>query len=339
MNGKKQNNNFALSFVILLLVFFLLLGFWIFYLPNTFEHSPKIISVSKGEPFNVLAESLETRGIIRNAFTFKIAGKLLGVTQKIRIGKYSFVSGISNLDILRDMESGASTINSNVTIQEGLRAKQIAKILKREIGIDTVKFMKLFRDTSLIGIYPHRSKTLEGYLMPETYEFYWQDDEENIIKRMITEFRDFWNDSLQRRMLSLGMNLNEVLTMASIVEGEAVYDNERPIIAGVYYNRLKIKMGLQADPTVQYVVADAPRRLTKNDLKIKSPYNTYLNRGLPPGPINNPSKKSIFAALYPAKHNYLYFVSDANGRHRFAQNYEEHQRNVRLYRKARAEKD
>jgi UPF0755 protein len=311
----------------------------ILYLPNSFKPSPKVIPVSKGQSFSSLAESLASHGIIRSPLTFKLAGKLLGVTQKIRTGKYSFVSDVSNHQILEDMKMGTSTINSKITIHEGLRAKQIEKILHREIGIDSAKFFRLFRDTSLIGIYPHHSRTLEGYLLPETYEFYWQDDEINVVKRMVTEFRDFWSDSLQQRMLDLGMDLNEVLTMASIIEGEAVYDNERAIIAGVYYNRIRIHMGLQADPTIQYVVADTPRRLTRNDLKVKSPYNTYLNRGLPPGPINNPGKKSILAALYPAKHDYIYFVSDANGRHRFARNYVEHQRNVRMFRKIRSSQE
>jgi UPF0755 protein len=172
--------------------------------------------------------------------------------------------------------------------------------------------------------------------MPETYEFYWQDEEQNIVKRLVTEFREFWVDSLQKRMVMLGLTLNDVMTMASIVEGEAIYDSERPIIAGVYYNRLRIRMPLQADPTVIYAVSDHTRRLTRNDLKVNSPYNTYLRYGLPPGPINNPGKKSILAALYPQKHNFLYFVADANGRHRFAKNYSEHQSNVRLYRRARA---
>lgn len=132
------------------------------------------------------------------------------------------------------------------------------------------------------------------------------------------------------------LTLNEVLTMASIVEGEAMYDDERPVIAGVYYNRLRKRMRLQADPTVQYAVSDLPRRLSRSDLKIDSPYNTYEHYGLPPGPINNPGRKSILAALYPAKHQYLYFVSNYNGRHRFSRTYEEHQRHVREYRKARA---
>jgi UPF0755 protein len=307
----------------------------IFYFPNTFEPSPKFITVSKGQSFSSLADSLADKGIIASAFTFKIAGRLLGVTQRMRVGKYSFVSGVTNQEILEDIEGGLSTISSTIALREGVRSRIFARILKRHIGIDSARFMHSYYDTSLIGIYPHNATSLEGYLMPDTYSFFWQDDEREIVQRMITEFREFFVDSLQQRMRSLGYDLNDVMTMASIVEGEAVYDDERPIIAGVYYNRLKRRMRLQADPTVWFVVSDTSRRLTKNSLKVDSPYNTYLNYGLPPGPISNPGRQSILAALYPAKHNYIYFVADNNGRHRFAKNYDEHQKNVRLYRKAR----
>ena len=319
--------------VILLLFLFLFSIFWV---PNSFDPSPQFVTVSKGQTFSSVADSLSQKGILASRFTFKLAGRLLGVTQKMRVGKYSFATGATNFRILSDIGEGLSSVKTPITFREGLRAKTYARILKRNIAIDSARFMSFFTDTSLIGIYPHHSSSLEGYLMPDTYGFGWQDDERQIVETMVAEFRKFFVDSLQLRMKKLGYNLNEVLTMASIVEGEAVYDDERPIIAGVYYNRIKLNMPLQADPTIQYIVADTPRRIYYDDLKVKSPYNTYLRYGLPPGPINNPGRQSILAALYPAKHNYLYFVSDHNGRHRFTRSYSEHLKNVRLYRKARA---
>ncbi|MBP9212111.1 MAG: endolytic transglycosylase MltG [Bacteroidetes bacterium] len=335
MSEKNRNSRrIALYFVSAALALFLA-AWTIFYLPNSFDPSPKFITVSKGQSFSSLADSLYQKGIINSTITFKLAGRALDVTHKMRVGKYSFTDGVSNMEILQDIEGGLSTVSSSVALREGVRTRIFARILKRHIGIDSVRFMQSYRDTSLIGIYPHNATSLEGYLMPDTYSFFWQDDEREIVQRMITEFREFFVDSLQDRMRSLGYDLNDVMTMASIVEGEAVYDDERPIIAGVYYNRLKRRMRLQADPTVWFVVSDSSKRLTRNSLKVDSPYNTYLNYGLPPGPINNPGRQSILAALYPAKHNYIYFVADNNGRHRFANNYEEHQKNVRLYRKAR----
>lgn len=335
MNGKRIHKKTIQVVAGCFLCSLVVAAYIIFYFPNSFSPSPKFITVSKGQSFSSVVDSLYEKGIIFGKIPFSLAGRLLGVTHSMRVGKYSFVSGVSNHEILNNIAQGFSSISTTVTLPEGLRSTVYARILKRHIGIDSVRFMELLRDTSLIGIYPHHSSSLEGYLMPETYEFFWQDDEKQIIQQMITEFRAFFVDSLQRRMKQLGVTLNEVLTMASIVEGEAVYDDERPIIAGVYYNRLRLRMPLQADPTVQYVVSHVPRRLTRNDLKVDSPYNTYLRYGLPPGPINNPSRQSILAALYPAKHSYLYFVSDNNGRHRFAKSYQEHQRNVRLYKKAR----
>jgi len=307
----------------------------IFFLPNSFDPSPAFITVSRGQSFSSVADSLAQNGIISGTTTFTIAGRLLGVTQKMRIGKYSFVSGASNYEVISAMEGGKS-IATSITLREGVRTKLYARSLQRNIGIDSAKFMQYFYDTSMIGIYPHHATSLEGFLMPNTYNFFWQDDEKQVVQRMITEFLEFFVDSLQRRMKAMGLTLNEVMTMASIIEWEAVYDDERPVISGVYYNRLKRRMKLQADPTVLYAVSDFPKRLTLKDLQFQSPYNTYVNYGLPPGPINNPGKQSIIAALYPARHQYLYFVADNNGRHRFGRNYQEHLRNVQLYRRARA---
>jgi len=308
--------------------------FFIFWLPNSFEPSPQFVTVSKGQNFSSVADSLEQKGILASRFTFKFAARLLHADQKMKVGKYSFASGVTNFRILKDFEEGNS-VKTNITFREGIRAKMYAHFLKKNIAVDSARFMSFFTDTSFIGIHPHNSSSLEGYLMPDTYSFGWQDDEMQIIQTLLAEFRKFFVDSLQRRMKELNFDLNEVLTMASIVEGEAVHDDERPVIAGVYYNRIKIRMPLQADPTIQYIVADTPRRILHKDLQVKSPYNTYKNYGLPPGPINNPGRQSILAALYPAKHNYLYFVSDYNGRHRFSRSYSEHLKNVRLYRKAR----
>ncbi len=337
MNGKNPGKKKIRILIAGIIAAILVAWMIIFYIPNTFEPSAKFITVSKGQSFSSLADSLAERGIIRSRILFKLGGRILGVTQRMRVGKYSFVSGVTNMRILQDIEGGLSTVSSSVALREGVRTKVFARILKHHIGIDSAKFMEYYRDTSMIGIHPHNSTSIEGYLMPDTYSFFWQDDEKEIIQRMITEFREFFVDSLQQRMKQLRYNLNDVMTMASIVEGEAIYDDERATIAGVYYNRLKRRMRLQADPTVWFVVSDTSKRLTRNSLKVESPYNTYLYYGLPPGPINNPGRQSILAALYPEKHNYIYFVADYNGRHRFAKNYEEHLRNVRLYRKARAE--
>ncbi|MEX2088727.1 MAG: endolytic transglycosylase MltG, partial [Bacteroidota bacterium] len=175
------------------------------------------------------------------------------------------------------------------------------------------------------------------YLMPDTYRFFWQTEEREIIERMVNEFKSFFVDSLKSRQKGMNMSLNQVLTLASIVEGETSLDRERTTVAGVYHNRLKRRMRLEADPTIQYIVPDGPRRLLYSDLKIDSPFNTYRNYGLPPAPIGSPGRLSILATLYPEQHAYLFFVADGTGGHKFSRNYAEHQRAVREWRRARRE--
>jgi UPF0755 protein len=301
--------------------------------PHSFDE-PKTVVIGKGKSFAAAAEVLRDSGVIANTYVFRTVGKLIGV-HSVRAGKYLFQSGISTIELMRDLQDGKSAESFFVTIPEGFRGVQIARILKRDVGIDSARFMNLFDDPAQFGL-AARGKTLEGYLFPDTYDFAWQEDERVIVERMIHRYQKFFTDTLARRAKELHLSVNEVMTMASIVEGEAVKDEERPIIAGLYYNRLKKKMRLEADPTVQYAIEDGPRRLTYVDLKIPSPYNTYRMPGLPPGPINNPGRASILAALYPAIHKYLFFVADGDGGHRFARTYDEHMKNVRAYRKHRA---
>jgi UPF0755 protein len=303
---------------------------------NSFDPSPKIVTVSRGETFAQAVDAFSSAGLLTHPALFKLSGKVFGYASKIKVGKYSFQTGVSNREILYAISTGTSTANPSVTIYEGLRGTLIAKILKREVGIDSAKLAQQFSDTSLIHLKNHGASSLEGFLLPDTYEFYWQVDEKEIVRDMLAEFRKFFSDSLQHQARKMKMTIGQVLTMASIVEGETVLDRERPIIAGLYYNRLLRRMKLEADPTIQYIVPDGPRRLLYNDLKIESPYNTYQHYGLPPGPINNPGRKSILAALYPAKHNFLYFVADGLGGHRFARTFDEHLKNVRAYRRAHA---
>jgi UPF0755 protein len=160
-------------------------------------------------------------------------------------------------------------------------------------------------------------------------------DEHEIVRDLVNQFLKFFNDSLANRGRDFGLTTREVLIVASIVEGEAVIDSERAIIAGVFYNRLKKGMKLEADPTIRFILNEGPRRVLYRDLTIESPYNTYLHPGLPPTPINNPGRKSILAALYPVNTKYLYFVSNGEGGHVFSNTYEAHQRAVRRYRHLR----
>ncbi len=315
------------------------LGFlWIFWWPNMFSSpSTRIINVSRGATFNAVVDSLEANGIIGSRLGLRIAGRVLGWTKEMKVGRYVFESGVSNFGILRDLRDGASRKLIPVSIPEGMRIRSIARRLSSELGVDSAKVAALCMSGETASAFGLPGASLEGYLLPDTYFFHWQTEEERIVERLVTAFKDFYDDSLKARQEALGMSMHEVVTFASIVEGEALLDDERPIISGVYHNRLKKRMRLEADPTVQYALPDGPRRLLYSDLKILSPYNTYRHYGLPPGPINNPGRKAILATLYPANHRYLYFVADGKGGHIFSTNYAEHLRAVQLYRRIRRE--
>jgi UPF0755 protein len=329
-----------LILVLVLLVFVGVELYRVFYNPNHFSGADeKMFYVSKGQTFASVVDSLEAAGIIRNRTAFVFVARLHGGTTRVQIGKYKFGTGISNYDLLLALTQGKNVTLISVTIPEGLMARQQAHILARMVGIDSVRFMSLVRDESFAHSLGINSHSLEGYLFPETYSFYWQADEEEIITRLVKQYQAFYDDSLQARASDLGWTTNQVMALASIVEGEAVLAEERPIISGVYQNRLRKGMKLEADPTIRFMIAEGPRRILYSDLQVSNPYNTYRNRGLPPGPINNPGKASILAALFPARHNYLFFVANGKGGHWFSSTYAEHLRYVRKYRRERRLRD
>ncbi|HEY4644463.1 MAG TPA: endolytic transglycosylase MltG [Bacteroidota bacterium] len=322
----------------LLLAIAALLFYQIFWSSNDFPEPEKAVIIPQGATFLAITDSLEQHDVIRNRQLFVIAGKLTGWSKNLQKGKYSFERGISNYGILAGIYRGTLAVRIPVTIREGLTSERIARISTRDVGIDSAKFVELVHNPDFVHSLGIEAPSLEGYLLPDTYKFLWDPEEEEVIGRMVEEFKLFYTDSLQARAAEIGFDMNDVVTFASIVEGEAILDEERPIIAGVYHNRLRRRMRLEADPTIQYLLEGGPRRLLYQDLKIKSPYNTYQNYGLPPGPINNPGRSSVLATLYPARHSYLFFVTDGQGGHIFSKTYAEHLRAVRKYRRMMRER-
>lgn len=330
----------------------------ILWAPNSFD-GERIITVSKGDSFAAIEDTLVSAGVIRNRLLFNLAARILGSDRKMQIGRYRFRPGMSNSRILEDLEFGKSAELVSVTVPEGIRTRRVAAIFGRNLGLDVERFEELAGDTGFIGGLgldavgwhdsdpasgsgPGRAsgrslRSLEGYLLPGTYHFYWQEPEETVLAALAGAFLRFFDDSLRAEAARRSMSVHQVLTLASIIEAETAVDSERTRIAGVYHNRLRKRMRLQADPTVQYLLEDGPRRLTYSDLNRPSPYNTYRNPGLPPGPINNPGKASILAALSPERHNYYFFVASGEGGHNFSKTYAEHLRQVRLYQRRRAE--
>ena len=211
----------------------------------------------------------------------------------------------------------------------------IAKELDEKLGIKTHFFEDEVRNKNLLDKWGIQADSFEGYLFPNTYQFNENESPSDIINVMVQEYKRNLSDVMLIQLSQIKMSEQEVLTLASIIEGEAIYDKERAIISGVYHNRLKKGMRLQADPTIQYILKDGPRRLLNRDLKIVSPYNTYLNKGLPPGPINNPGIESIKAALFPAESDYLYFVARGDGYHTFSITEKQHNKAKRDFQKVR----
>jgi UPF0755 protein len=308
---------------------------YIFFFPNNTEDSRgRVVAIPRGASFKTAVDSLKNAGVIRNAWTFQLAGRLMGHTRSIKTGKYLFISGLSNSAILRDLKVGKSRLIIPVTLPEGWGMEKIARRYERDLGIDRKQFLALCRDQKFIRAQGIDAESLEGYLLPDTYSFYWQSEEQDIILRMLDGFKKFYGDSLKQRQEALAVSQRQILTLASIVEAETGLKEELPVVAQVYWNRLRKHMRLEADPTVQFALGEE-KRLRFDDLDVDSPYNTYRHEGLPPGPIGNPGRAAILATLFPEPNSYLYFVAKGTGGHYFAATFKEHEKNILLYHRTR----
>ena len=294
------------------------------------------VEIPKGSTLQKISEILKSNGLIEDSELFKIWIMSLGKEKDIKAGHFEIPIGLNYAQLAKYL-SQAKAKQLKVTLLEGWQIEEIAIKLKNEIGIDARIFIDLTKDTLFIRQFGIECNTLEGYLLPETYYFYWGMSEEAIIRMLVNNTLSIFDSTAQIQMEQLKMDMHEIITLSSIIEGEAILDNERTTISSVYHNRLKKRMKLQADPTIQYILNGPPRRILYRDLEIDSPYNTYKYYGLPPGPINNPGKNSILAAIYPEKTKYLYFVATGDGSHTFSRTGAEHARAKAKFNKVRRE--
>ena len=292
------------------------------------------ISISKGSTLIDISTELHSKKVIKNRSSFILAVKMLGYEKDIPAGKFNIDNVSTNYSLVNKLINSVN-VSKKVTILEGWSINEIAEKLHSSLKIDKKSFLNASKNKALLDKWDIKSNSFEGYLFPNTYQFAEDVSPIKIIDKMVSEYKKNVTKKMYDRMSKINLNENEVLTLASIIEGEAIYDSERPRISGVYHNRLKKGMRLQADPTIQYIIDDSPRRLLNKDLKIKSPYNTYLNHGLPPGPINNPGLESIKAALYPEEIDFLYFVAKGDGYHTFSKTEKEHNKAKRAFQKVR----
>jgi UPF0755 protein len=284
-----------------------------------------IVPVSPGMNVQDIAEFLEAIGVIERSKDFIFAARFLKFEQSIQAGEYVLPFGESNWALLSRLVNAGSSA-SLITIPEGYTVKQIASLLNKKINLSSDAFMYAVRDSTLLKKYGIEAPSFEGFLFPDSYNFYRSMSTSWIIDQFARRFFEVYDSTMQARAEELGLSLTEVVTLASIIEGEMIYKSEATVISAVYHNRLKKKMRLQADPTIQYIISDGPRRLLKRDLKIRSPYNTYMYRGLPPGPVCNPGEAALSAALYPDDKTYLYMVAQGDGSHAFNVNFSGHLR-------------
>ena len=296
---------------------------------NNREVSSSVITIEKGMSLNSVSNLLLENEIIVNQNIFKLKVITRGLASKIPTGRFLIDGKISDA-ILIDLIFNKGPIKLKLTIPEGSQSKNLFKDINTLLNTD-YDFNKYFNSTEILEQYQVDASSLEGYLYPDTYYLFHDSSPEEIIDILLSEFWKKFDENLQDRANQLGFSVHEVVTLASIIEGEAMLDSERSTISSVYHNRLKINMKLQADPTIQYIIPGPPKTLSNRDLRIKSDYNTYQNYGLPPGPINNPGIASIKAALYPEDTNFLFFVAQGDGSHAFTTNEKDHEEAKRIY--------
>lgn len=289
------------------------------------------VGVPPKSSFSAVTDSLAAHGVIRNRLWFKLVARFTRVDRSIKAGVYELPRNAPTAQVLTALAEGRTAI-VRVTVPEGLTIPEVAAIVAEHVGIPADSFVEAARDTALARDLGIRGSSLEGFLRPDTYAVPLGSSARDVARMMVETFNAEWRPEWTARLDTLRERRIELMALASIVEGEARADDERETIAGVYRNRLRIGMPLQADPTVQYAIllATGKRkpRLYQKDYLFPSPYNTYLHPGLPPGPVNSPSRRSIEAAMYPAQVPYLYFVAGPDGRHLFSKTYDEHLRNV-----------
>lgn len=289
------------------------------------------IEIPSGSSTSKIANILYNNGLINDKRVFKYFAKKEGYDVLLKAGKFDLSKSMDMKKILENLVNKVKSQNTvNFTVIEGLTLTKVAKSLSEQLNLDKDKLLVLMSD---VDNFRERHqflkdnkdiKDLQGYLLPETYNVYEGQDEEQIIDFLLTQFDKYYSTDIVPYLDDTKLSFEEVINLASIIEKEAMIDTDRPIIAGVFINRLNDGMKLQSCATVNYAQGEWKERLSNEDISIDSPYNTYVHEGLPPTPINSPGKNSIEAALHPKKVDYYYFLAKGDGSHYFSVTYEEH---------------
>ncbi|MCV9387522.1 endolytic transglycosylase MltG [Reichenbachiella ulvae] len=307
------------------------------YAPNfLYEKNPKPLIIPTGSDYKYVQKQIADGGFVDDLVSFSFLAKTMGYQENVKPGLYLLEPGMNNLEVIRLLRNGSQTA-VNVTFNNVRLVSDLTEKITKNLEITAEDFEAVLRNDSLIKANGFDSLTIISMFIPNTYQAYWNTSAEALFAKMKREYDKFWTDERKKKAEALGMTPKEVSVLASIVQAETIMSDERPVVAGLYLNRLKTGMPLQADPTLVFAAQDfeIKRVLTKHT-QIESPFNTYKYTGLPPGPINMPSIKSIDAVLNYKEHDYIFMCAkeDFSGYHNFASNLRDHNRNAARYQRA-----
>jgi UPF0755 protein len=303
-----------------------------------YEAQEQFVDIPSGSGTATMARRLADAGVVRSAQVFRVAVWLRGSSRRLQAGEYRFDQPMTAADVVDKISRGDVYVRA-VTFREGLTVREMASVFESAGFGRASEFIEAARKAEVVREMDPEAKDLEGYLFPDTYTLPRRTTAEQLVERMVARFEKVMTPELRNKAVERGFTVRQVVTLASLVEKETAKPEERPVVAGVYTNRMRIGMGLQCDPTVIYALMLAGRydgNIRKGDLQIDSPYNTYRYAGLPPGPIAAPGEASLRAAVEPADVPYLYFVSRNDGSHVFSTTLDEHNRNVNNFQKRRS---
>ncbi|HEY0769205.1 MAG TPA: endolytic transglycosylase MltG [Sphingobacteriaceae bacterium] len=329
---------------LIIFLFFAILGIsfvfyaWqILYTPNVLvEKEDRVIFIKTGDTFKTVQKQLHEGNMVQDLMSFSFLARLMNYDDNIKTGRFVLRKNMTNLEAIRTLRSGHQE-PVQITFNNVRLISELAEKITRNLSITPNEFEAALIQFAKSNPYGFNKDNVIGMFIPNTYEVYYNISSRGLVEKMHEEYEKFWNGERQAKAKALGLTQTEVSTLASIVQAETIRDDEAPLIASLYLNRLKTGMPLQADPTLVFASGDFSLKRVLNEHKeIDSPYNTYRNAGLPPGPINMPHIKSIDAVLNHAETNYLYMCAkeDFSGRHNFTNNYQEHMRNAAKYQRA-----
>jgi UPF0755 protein len=325
----RPSKTMMVSFIRCCLVIFLTWYFFCLLVPTGSGKVARVVSFPVGSGIKKLATELKRNGIIRSSWHFIIVSRLRGQAHRLKAGDYRFTDAMTTTDILRKVVNGDVDFQ-RFALPEGYSIYQAAELLQQQHFLARNAFLRACSDPQLLARLGIRTASVEGYLFPATYNLSQGETAEQLVAQMTAHFEKNYS-AIAHSAVGREISRHEVVTLASMIEKEAVSPAEKPLISSVFHNRLRIGMPLQSDPTTIYGVRTFCGTVTKADIKHPSPYNTYLNPGLPPGPIGNPGADALRAALHPAVTPYLYFVARQDGTHQFSRTLEEHNQAVQKY--------